>query len=281
MHMVDHCSNEGTKAHIGPAIKWPGGKRALAPIILKHVPSVYGKYYEPFFGGGAVFFALRPPTAIIADTNEELINVYLHVRDHPKDLVKTLRSLKNSEDNYYAVRSWNPRTPLRRAARTLYLTRLAFNGIHRVNLKGKFNVPYGHKSYLKTVDEEQLLQASEALQGAQIEVGDFELTTQSAQAGDVIYFDPPYTVAHASNGFVKYNERIFSWQDQERLAAHARTLARKGCRVIVSNADHSSLRNLYSDYECHVIERHSVIAASSSHRKQITECIFVLGDCEC
>lgn len=276
-----HVEIEVRKPRIDPLIKWPGGKRALASTILKFVSETSGTYFEPFFGGGAVFFALRPKNAVLSDVNPELINAYIQVRDHSNDLAKIMRSLKNSEDEYYRVRTSSPRTQLRRAARTLYLSRLAFNGIHRVNLMGKFNVPYGYKTHLETIDEEHLSQTSNALQGADLLVGDFESVTKNAKPGDVLYFDPPYTVAHANNGFLKYNERIFSWQDQERLATHARQLAETGCRVIISNADHPSLRELYADVDCYVIERHSVIAASSSHRRQITECIFVMGDVGC
>jgi DNA adenine methylase len=274
--MAGDAGQEG-KQPISPLIKWPGGKRALAPAILDFIPQVYGTYYEPFLGGGAIFFALLPTSGVLSDTNAELINAYVHVRDYPDDVAKILRSLRNTEQGYYEVRSSSPRTPLRKAARTLYLTRLAFNGIHRVNLKGEFNVPYGHKTHLNTVDLDQLQQTSEALQGTELLAGDFESISCRAQAGDVLYFDPPYTVAHANNGFVKYNERIFSWQDQERLASHALALAKRGCRVIISNADHPSLRNLYRKFDCYTIERHSVIAAASEHRRPITECIFVLG----
>ena len=276
-----HVKIGDRKLRIDPLIKWPGGKRTIASTILEFIPETSGTYFEPFFGGGAVFFALRPKNAVLSDVNPDLINAYVQVRDHSNDLVKAMRSLKNAEEEYYRVRMSSPRTPLRRAARTLYLSRLAFNGIHRVNLKGQFNVPYGYKTHLETIDEEHLFQTSDALQRADLLVGDFESVTRKAKAGDVLYFDPPYTVAHANNGFLKYNERIFSWQDQERLAAHARQLAETGCRVIISNADHPSLRKLYADFECYVIERHSVIAASSAHRRQITECIFVMGDVEC
>lgn len=260
-----------------PLIKWPGGKRALARSILEFVPEAFGTYFEPFFGGGAVFFALQPLNAVLSDANEELINAYIHIRDNPEALAHALRSLKNSECDYYKVRSTAPRTQLRKAARLLYLTRLSFNGIHRVNLRGEFNVPYGYKTHLTTIDEEHLHFASSALKGTKLVAGDFEATTRDADKGDVVYFDPPYTVAHGLNGFVKYNERIFSWSDQERLAEHARTLARLGCRVIVSNADHESIHTLYRGFRCHIIKRPSVIAASSSHRRQITECVFSLG----
>lgn len=266
------------RATLSPLIKWPGGKRALVKHIVQFVPDIYGTYYEPFLGGGAVFFALQPRRAVLSDANPELINAYVQVRDAQEDLLRALRQLKNTEKDYYEIRQSAPTTPVCRASRMLYLTRLAFNGIHRVNRKGEFNVPYGHKTHLHPVDEAHLISTSAALRGVDLQVGDFEAVTRSAQKGDVLYFDPPYTVAHATNGFVKYNERIFSWADQERLAKHARELAERGCRVIVSNADHPSLRGLYADFSCHVVQRHSVISASGIHRRQITECIFVLGD---
>lgn len=193
------------------------------------------------------------------------------------NLAKALRTLKNTELDYYQVRASKPRTEIRKAARMIYLARLSFNGIHRVNLRGELNVPYGHKIHLPTIDEAQLYTTTNVLRHADLRVGDFEEITESAGQGNVAYFDPPYTVAHANNGFVKYNERIFSWEDQQRLANHSRRLANRGCRVIVSNADHPSIHKRYKGFHCHLIERSSVIAASSVHRRQITECVFILG----
>lgn len=260
-----------------PLIKWPGGKRALASVILRCFPGKFRTYYEPFLGGGAVFFALSPSHAVLADTNVALVEAYAQIRDNSIELARVLRSFKNSESDYYRIRAMSPRTPIRKAARLLYLTRLAFNGIHRVNLRGEFNVPYGYKTHLSTIDEDALYGASSALKGAELRAGDFENTTRSAGDGDVVYFDPPYTVAHQNNGFVKYNERIFSWPDQLRLADYARNLAKRGCSVIVSNADHDSIHNLYKGFNCQIITRPSVIAASSAYRKTISECIFTSG----
>ena len=245
--------------------------------IIPMMPDSFSTYYEPFVGGGAVFFALTPQNAVISDTNEELVNAYIQVRDNPNALIKEIARLRNDEDTYYKVRASTPKLEIKRAARLLYLTRLSFNGIHRVNLSGKFNVPYGKKTYLTSVDSDRLLAISENLQGVDIKSGDFEAVTEAATISDLVYFDPPYTVAHANNGFVKYNERIFSWNDQQRLAKHARRLASRGCRVMVSNADHPSIHELYDGFECTVIKRPSVIAASSAYRRTITECIFVLG----
>lgn len=257
-----------------PLVKWPGGKRALLDTIIPVFPSCTNRYFEPFLGGGALFFALQPKKAVLSDTNEELINLYLHVRDFPNQLIRILKKYENSEAAYYRIRDDSPRSPIRRAARLLYLSTLSFNGIHRVNLKGQFNVPYGKKTHLPTCDEEKILAASRMLSRTKLIVSDFENATEPAGKGDLVYFDPPYTVAHAHNGFVKYNEKIFSWDDQIRLANHAAILLKRGCHVIVSNADHSSIAELYRGFECLKIERHSVIAASSKHRRKITETLY-------
>ena len=140
-----------------PLIKWPGGKRALLKDLLLLLPNSANKYFEPFLGGAALFFALQPRKSVLSDTNEELINLYVHVRDCPDALIHVIRSYKNTETAYYQIRDQTPRSPLRRAARLLYLTTLSFNGIHRVNLQGKFNVPYGHKTHLPTCDEQKIL----------------------------------------------------------------------------------------------------------------------------
>lgn len=261
-----------------PLIKWPGGKRALVPELLKYIPARFGTYYEPFFGGGALFFALQPSVAVLSDLNRELIDCYRCVQERPSDLVRALRKLKNSEFEYYRIRGSSPRTDITRAARFLYLTRLSFNGIHRVNLRGEFNVPYGRKEYLESFDEELLASASEALQNTTLRWGDFESSTTNAKRGDLIFFDPPYTVAHANNGFVKYNEHIFSWADQVRLAEHARNLSAKGCHVLVSNADHPSISKLYKGIKRITLKRYSIIAASRDHRRRITESLFVFGE---
>ncbi len=151
---------------------------------------------------------------------------------------------------------------------------LSFNGIHRVNLQGNFNVPYGYKEYLDPCDASKILAVSACLSSVELRHGDFELTSIDAKAGDFIYFDPPYTVAHGNNGFLKYNAHIFSWSDQIRLATIAYDLAERGCRVLVSNADHSSIQELYSCFKMHRISRPSAIAASGEYRRRVTECIF-------
>lgn len=271
------ANSTGLEKPAPPLIRWPGGKRAIVPKIAEHFPKQFNEYYEPFFGGGAIFFSLKPKLAHLSDVNVDLIGCYETIRDCPDDLLRVLRGYVNTEEFYYNLRASRPECKLEKSARLLYLTRLAFNGIYRVNLKGEFNVPYGKRSHISVVDESLFLKVSDALQGAVLRVEDFESATNGASAGDLIYFDPPYTVAHSNNGFIKYNEKIFSWADQVRLAAHARTLAKRGCFVLISNADHSSIDEIYAGFRKVVIDRHSVIAASSAHRRKITECLYVLG----
>jgi DNA adenine methylase len=156
----------------------------------------------------------------------------------------------------------------------IYLATLSFNGIHRVNLKGQFNVPYGEKRHLKPCDAARLRRASVTLKNARIESEDFEDAVRTATEGDFIYMDPPYTVAHSNNGFVKYNAKIFTWSDQERLAKVAHELVARGCHVAVSNADHESIHSLYKGFALTKIERYSVIAASTAFRRPVAECVF-------
>lgn len=260
-----------------PLLKWPGGKRVLLKHLLPLSPAVYNDYYEPFLGGGALFFSMLPSSSVLSDNNEDLINCYTQVRDQPEAVTERLRALKNTPEEYYRVRQSTPREDIDRAVRFIYLTTLSFNGIHRVNLKGEFNVPYGYKRHLDPCDETRIYAASSAFSRAELRCEDFETALERAGAGDFIYLDPPYTVAHSNNGFVKYNAKIFSWEDQHRLAATATDLSRRGCRVLISNADHPSVKALYSNFDTITVHRSSRISASSGGRRSVPECIFFNG----
>jgi DNA adenine methylase len=257
-----------------PLIKWAGGKRRLLREIMELVPDKYSRYYEPFLGSAALFFSLDPVAATLSDTNDDLIQMYAQVRDHPGSVISLLRRMQNSEDEYYRIRTMRPRSDAGRAARFIYLCTLSFNGLYRLNLNGEFNVPYGYKTHIEPCDSIALEQVSERLKGKKLLAADFEKATRTATKGDLVYFDPPYTVAHGNNGFIKYNAKIFSWADQKRLAKLAARLKKDGCRVLVSNADHSSIRELYPNFNVKQIERNSVIAASSSFRGLVQECLF-------
>jgi DNA adenine methylase len=172
------------------------------------------------------------------------------------------------------VRASTPTEPVERAARLIYLTTLAFNGIYRVNRRGEFNVPYGGRAYPALGSDGWLRPYANALKAARLQTGDFQEVVATAVRGDLIYLDPPYTVAHSNNGFLRYNEHIFSWKDQQRLAALAAGLDRKGCIVIVSNAAHDSVRGLYRTFRAVSASRRSLIAADPAHRRDTGELVF-------
>lgn len=225
-------------------------------------------------GGGALFFKLRPKNAVLSDKNVELMNCYQQIRDHPTDVISYLSKMKNTKDEYYVIRENMPKDDLARAARIIYLMALSFNGIYRVNLQGKFNVPYGDNKKIVFYDAGKIYAISGILANTEIRVGDFKDAVLGANAGDFVYLDPPYTVMHNNNGFIKYNDHIFSWEDQVRLASVAKDLVERGCKVIVSNADHSSVEKLYSSFQMQKVTRSSIISASPKFRHNITECLF-------
>lgn len=259
-----------------PLLKWPGGKRQLLKYLVPLLPKKMGRYHEPFFGGGALFFAVQPPSSILSDTNSELINCYRCVRNQPEQLIAQLVEWENSQDEYTRIREWQPQDVLERAARLIYLTRLSFNGIYRLNSRGEFNVPYGQRTHLPTCDPEQIRAISTVLASCRIQHEDFADVERRAEPGDVVYFDPPYVLPDDRSRFVRYNGpgRDFSWKDQIRLAHVADRLAAKGVRVIVSNANHPRIRALYPTFTKRVIDRSSTIAADGSVRRMIKETIF-------
>lgn len=257
-----------------PLIKWPGGKRLLVKEISQFIPSKYLRYIEPFSGGIALFFHVQPETAILSDINPSLINLYNVVKDNPKKLISELQNMENSEFYYYLIRSSRPKSRIKQAARFYYLMTLSFNGIYRENLKGEFNVPYGYKTHLNVCNSEDILAASKILEKAEIHNWDFETTMEFATEKDFIYCDPPYTLAHNNNGFIKYNAKLFSWDDQIRLAKKAEELRLRGCNVVVSNAFHKDVIDLYPNFNLHKINRFTQISGLSKGRSLVDEALF-------
>ena len=238
-------------------------------------------YYEPFLGGGAVFFSLLPSQAVLADVNADLINAYRVVRDTHKTLTNRIRKLRVNKEEYAKTRRSKPRSKVSRAVRLLYLNRTAFAGIYRLNQDGEFNVPYGGRKRTPAVlwERELLIRAASVLKnGITLRVSDFEKTMRKAGPGDVVYCDPTYSVAHDNNGFLRYNERIFSWSDQQRLARAAKAAAKRGATVLVSNAHHSSLRNLYADAHAMTLQRPSCVSATLQGRRRVAEYLFILDE---
>ena len=268
-----------TAIQIKPFLKWAGGKRWLLPELRKHLPTDYGTYFEPFLGGGAVFFGIRPQRAILSDLNRELIQLYQAVRDNSLELEQLLRQHqeRHGKEYYYEMRSLKPDSAIEQAAWMLYLNRTCFNGLYRVNQKGEFNVPIGTKSKV-IIEGESFQELSKSLENTELMTQDFEKTISVAEDSDFIYVDPPYTVSHNLNGFLKYNDSIFSWNDQIRLRNSLENAAQRGAKIIVSNANHASIRELYNGFGSLIeLPRHSVIAGPASKRMPTSELLFCVG----
>ncbi|HKW30818.1 MAG TPA: Dam family site-specific DNA-(adenine-N6)-methyltransferase [Verrucomicrobiae bacterium] len=258
-----------------PFIKWAGGKRWLAAHVEKIKPKAWnGRYFEPFVGGGALFFALQPKKATLSDANKELIATYLAIRNNPDDVIQLLQSFPFGKRFFYRLRDQNPRAGFTIAARFLYLNRTCWNGLYRVTNQGRFNTPFGRYENPTICDEERIRTASELLKRARLFAGDFEVQARKAKAGDFVYFDPPYITGHQNNGFHKYNSQLFSWKDQERLARLAIQLTEKGVHVLVSNADHDSVVRLYEGFRYHQINRLSLIGGQMESRGVVTEALL-------
>lgn len=267
-----------TDCSIDPFLKWPGGKRWLVQNHNYFIPTHFDRYFEPFLGSGAVFFHLQPKQAFLSDINSEVITAYEGVKTNWKSLKRSLQyhQRNHSQDYYYKVRDRIHTQLLQKASRMIYLNRTCFNGIYRVNLDGKFNVPIGTKTKV-LLDTDDFQKVSELLQNATLSVSDFAEAINNAVENDLVFADPPYTVRHNLNGFVKYNETLFSWNDQERLAETLFHAKERGVKIVSTNANHASIRELYADkgFLLKTISRYSSIAASRQNRKQFEELVIL------
>lgn len=256
-----------------PFLKWAGGKRWFADRHTHLLPDSYERYVEPFLGGGALFFATAPKRAVLSDLNVDLIATYEVARDFPTDLAELLQKYheRHSPDTYYAVRRTKPSDKIELAAWFLYLNRTCWNGLYRVNLRNVFNVPIGTKTDV-VLPTDDFAAMSQRLAAAEIQCCDFETTIDGTKGGDFVFVDPPYTVKHNENGFVKYNDRIFSWDDQVRLRDAVARASQRGVKVLVTNANHASIRELYRDVgSLKPIARASVLAGKSAYRASVEE----------
>lgn len=266
------------KKNVTPFLKWAGGKRWLTKNLEDHLPSEYNNYIEPFLGSAAVFFYLTPEKSVLADINENLINTYNAIKqDHTAIYDRLIEhNKKHNADYYYHIRSLEFTDPLDSAARFIYLNRTCFNGLYRVNQKGQFNVPIGSKDKV-VLDTDDFESIADHLHKAEILHSDFEPIIDRAQEGDLVYIDPPYTVKHNNNGFVKYNEHMFTWDDQIRLSEAIKRASNKGAHIVLSNADHQSIRDLYFEVgNINSLSRNSVIASDPLNRGKYSELLVTL-----
>ena len=268
--MSEQAIKKAVPIQAKPILKWAGGKTQMLGDLIPKVPTSYGRYIEPFFGGGAMFFALQPENAVIADSNPELINMYRQVASHVEDVIKYLRTYENTSEMFYAVRSleWTALPKAEAAARTIYLNRTCFNGLYRVNKQGRFNVPFGRYKNPKICDEEGLRAASEVLKKAEILCGDYILVLEHyAQPGDFVFLDPPYLPISEYSDFKRYTKEQFYEEDHIELAKMVMTLHERGCHIILTNSNHPLVHELYAPFTIEVIQTKRHISCNGSTRK--------------
>jgi DNA adenine methylase len=249
------------------------------PEIAKRFPArdQIRRYFEPFLGGAAVFFHLGHPHSFLSDSNRDLVELYQVVQQDVEGLIELLRIHRNDRDYYYQIRSQDPAAlaPSQRAARLIYLNKTCFNGLYRVNSRGQFNVPFGRHKNPAICDADGLRAASAALQYAELSVRDFESVLDGAQAGDFIYFDPPYQPINKTSSFTSYTAGKFGEEEQRRLAAVYSQLAERGCFVMLSNSDTPLIRGLYGKFHIHEIQASRAINSKPEGRGKITELLIL------
>lgn len=253
-----------------PILKWAGGKTQMLGELLPRVPKQYGKYIEPFFGGGALFFSLNPDNAILADSNPELINMYLQVANNLDEVISYLQKYVNTSEVFYNVRSlkWESLPKAEAAARTIFLNKTCFNGLYRVNRNGDFNTPYGKYKNPKICDVETLQIASEALKKATIICGDYFLVLEHyAHEGDFVFLDPPYLPISQNADFKRYTKEQFYEDDHIELAKMINKLHERGCYVILTNSNHPLVHKLYDAYNIDIVKTKRHISCNGDTRK--------------
>lgn len=261
-----------------PFTKWVGGKRQLLPELIELLPSSFGGYYEPFIGGGALFFELAPKQAVINDNNKELVLAYQVIKTDVELLIDELKKHRdnNSKEYYLDLRSADrdgriyQMTDVERAGRILYMLRVNFNGLYRVNSKNQFNVPYGKYKNPKIVDEDNLRNISEYLNDNDIAIlnGDFETATQNAKQGDLVYFDPPYVPLSPTESFTGYTADGFGYEEQVRLRDLFVDLTKRGVYVIVSNSSAELVYELYKPFAKTIFEVGATRMINSNAKKR-------------
>ena len=260
---------------VGPFVKWAGGKTQLLGELEKYVPSRFQTYYEPFVGGGALFFHLQPDRAVLADSNRDLINAYAVVRDNVEELIARLSEYPYTRQFYYELRSQNPSDSVERAARFMYLNRTCFNGLYRVNKLGEFNVPMGNYVNPRICNSELLRACSVVLQPVTLMACDYQDTLSFAAREDFVYIDPPYYPVSRYSDFKRYTREFFYERDQINLKLMVDELVRRGCHVVASNSYCDFVLDLYRDYRIVPVHARRNINSDPSGRAHIKEVLIV------
>lgn len=268
---------EQLKSETYPIVKWVGGKRQLMFELLKNMPKSYNRYFEPFIGGGALFFELQPENAYISDMNEELINLYSVVRDNVYELIDDLSKHEVSKEYFLDIRNidrtekYAELSDVEKASRFIYLNRTCFNGMYRVNSQGQFNVPFGHYKNPRIVDKNNLINCSNLLQRTEIKHADFSEILTMVQKGDFVYFDPPYVPLNETSSFTSYTKDGFNIDMQFKLRDVCDELDSMGVKFLLSNSDTKLVNELYENYNIKKVFASRQINANADGRGKITE----------
>ena len=268
---------EQLKQETYPIVKWVGGKRQLMFELLKNMPQNYNRYFEPFIGGGALFFELQPDNAYISDMNDELINLYQVVRDNVDELITDLQKHDISKEYFMEIRNidrtedYENWSDVQKASRFIYLNRTCFNGMYRVNSKGEFNVPFGHYKNPRIIDENNLLNCSNLLERTEIKHADFSEILTKVQKGDFVYFDPPYVPLSETSSFTSYTKGGFDIDMQFKLRDVCDELDSMGVKFLLSNSDTKLVNELYESYNIKKVFASRQINANADGRGKITE----------
>lgn len=267
---------------ISPFFKWVGGKRQLIPAIIKILPSNYTVYYEPFVGGGALLFHLQPKKAIINDSNQELINTYLIIKNNLDELIDDLKTHKNESDYFYDVRAldrsnnYDNLSNVKKASRVIFLNKTCYNGLYRVNNAGEFNSPFGRYKNPNIVNEITLKAVSNYLNNNNIQIlmKDFEDSLINIKKGAFVYFDPPYHPVSKNSNFTGYVQGGFDMFDQVRLKKLCDKLNKKGINFLLSNSATPLIEDLYKDYKITYVKAVRLINSNSNKRGEIDEVLI-------
>lgn len=270
--------NEILKIECKPFLKWAGGKTKLLPELRKYIPRSFNRYFEPFLGGGAMFFDLQPARATLSDSNRELINCFNMVRLNPQGVIEATESKPYDREFYYELRkrSWHGEGvhPLERASRFLYFNKTCFNGLYRVNSKGQFNVPFGKYENPTIIDKENIWACSQALEQAQIGAKDFREALKEPLRGDFVYLDPPYVPISKTSNYTGFTREGFSMQDQTDLRDICRRLDVWGIKFLLSNSFTSEVGLLYQEFDVNVLEAPRRINSKGSSRGNVPEMLI-------
>lgn len=266
---------------VSPILKWAGGKRQLLESIEPLIRD-YTTYYEPFVGGGAVLFRLQPEKAVMNDCNEELINIYQRIREQPEELIALLKEHRehNCQEYFYEVRSqdrdregYGAMSPIRRAARIIYLNKTCYNGLFRVNRAGEYNAPWGRYKNPNIVNEETIRGISRYLNKARVTMlcGDYREALKGVRKGAFVYLDPPYMPLSTSSSFTGYTAAGFGPQEQVELKRQCDLLNRKGIHFLLSNSCCDFIEDLYREYQVERVPAKRTINARADKRGVIDE----------